>query len=119
MGRPPPEGARVAYALLAPQSHAIRPARLPKGFTLRGATAKRMEADRLSVELDIAANKPMRPPGVDRKGTAQQADGPGLRAAADEDDRSDWMGLQIRAPVGRERPPCGRRLDTDGGALAV
>src|SRR5262245_8711027 len=88
---------------------------LVMGFT----TAKRMEADRLSVELDIAANKPMRPPGVDRKGTAQQADGPGLRAAADEDDRSDRMGLQIRAPVGRERPPCGHRLDTDAGALAV
>jgi len=92
---------------------------MQEGLVMGFTTAKRMEADRLSVEIDIAANKPMRPQGVDRKGTAQQADGPGLRAAADEDDRSDWMGLQIRAPVGRERPPCGRRLDTDGGALAV
>src|SRR5713101_6409655 len=86
---------------------------------MRLTTAKRMETDGLSVEIHVAANEPMRPKGVDPEGTAQQADGAGLRTTADEDDRSDRMGLQVRPPGGREWPPCGSRLDTGGGALAV
>ena len=82
-------------------------------------TAKRLEPDGLGVEIDIVANESMRPNGVDRVGTAQQADGTHLRTAADQDDRADPVGMQVRAPGGRERPSCGCRLDTDGGALPV
>ena len=90
-----------------------------EGLVMGLPTAKRVEADRLGVEIDTAANEPTRPQGVDREGTAQQADGPRLRTAAEKDDRADRMGLQVRSPGGRERPPCGRRLDTGDGALAV
>ena len=63
-------------------------------------TAERLEADGLVSKIHVAANEPVRPKGVDRKAMTQEADGTGLRTAADEDDRPDQMGLQVRPPGG-------------------
>ncbi len=75
------------------------------------ATAKGMETDGLSGEVHVAADESMRPKGVDPEGTTEQADGADLRTAADEDDRSRRMGLQVGPPGGREWPSCRRRLE--------
>jgi hypothetical protein len=59
-----------------------------------------METDGLSGEVHVAADESMRPKGVDPEGTTEQADGADLRTAADEDDRSRRMGLQVGPPGG-------------------
>src|SRR4030095_14723405 len=82
-----------------------------EGLVMWLATAKGMETDGLSGEVHVAADESMRPQGVDPEGTTEQADGADLRTAADEDDRSRRMGLQVGPPGGREWPSCRRRLD--------
>ena len=73
---------------------------------MRLTPAKRMEADGLGVEIDLAANEAMGPQGVYPERTTQQAHGTGLRTAADENERPDRVRLQIRLPGRREWPPC-------------
>ena len=75
------------------------------GMMMRLTTAEGVEADGLVSKIHVAANEPVGPKGVHRKAMTQEADGTSLRTAADEDDRPDWMGLQIRSPGGREWPP--------------
>src|SRR6266481_4920760 len=83
---------------------------------MRLTTAKRMETDGLSGEIHVAADESMRPKGVDPEGTAEQADGAGLRTAADEDDRSHRMGLQVGPPGGRvDLTRFGGYLSSEGG----
>ena len=88
-------------------------------LVMRLTPAKRMEADGLGVEIDLAANEAMGPKGVYPEGATQQAHGTSLRTVADEDERANRVRLQIRLPGRRERPPCGSRLDTGGRARAV
>jgi len=90
-----------------------------EGLVMWLATAKGMETDGLSGEIHVAADESMRPKGVDPEGTTEQADGADLRTAADEDDRSRRMGLQVGPPGGREWLSRRRRLDPGGYARAV
>ena len=88
-------------------------------LVMRLTTAERMEADGVVSKIHVAANKPVGPKGVHRKAMTEEADGTGLRSAADEDDRPDRMGVQVRPPSRREWPPRRRRLNPGGSALAV
>jgi hypothetical protein len=69
-------------------------------MVMRLTTAERVEADGLVSKIHVAANEPLGPKGAHREAMPQEADGTGLRTAADEDDRPDRMGLQVRSPGG-------------------
>ena len=51
---------------------------------MRLTTAERMEADGVVSKVHVAANKPVGPKGVHRKAMTEEADGTGLRRAADK-----------------------------------
>ena len=66
-------------------------------------SAKRMEADGLGAEIQIAADQAVGPKGSRLEGATEQAHGAGLRGAADEDHHAVGLSLQIRVPRDRER----------------
>src|SRR5213593_3745298 len=63
------------------------------------SSAERMEANRVSIEIEIAADQTMRPQTVYVKATAEKADRSTLRGAADEDHQTARMSLEILTPT--------------------
>jgi hypothetical protein len=65
-------------------------------------SAKRMEADGLGAEIDLAADQAVGPEGIRLEGMPEQAHRAGRRGTPNENHDSGGLSLQIRLPRGRE-----------------
>ena len=82
-------------------------------------SAKRMEADGLGAEIDLAPDQPVGPEGIRLECAPQEAHRAGRRGTPNEDHDSVGLSLQIRLPRGRERTALGSAVDAGGGTLTV
>ena len=82
-------------------------------------SAKRMEADGLGAEIDLAPDQPVGPEGIRLEGEPQEAHRAGRRGTPNENHDAVGLSLQIRLPRGRERTPLGSAGDAGGGPLTV
>jgi len=93
---------------------------LAKEWVVSGLpSAKRMEADGLGAEIDLAADQAVGPEGIRLEGMPEQAHRAGRRGTPNENHDSGGLSLQIRLPRGRERTALGSAVDAGGGTLAV
>ena len=81
------------------------------------SSAERMEANRVSIEIEIAADQTMRPQTVYVKAAAEKADRSTLRGAADEDHQTARMRLEILTPTNGKGASRRSRFDAGGGPL--
>src|SRR2546425_567053 len=82
-------------------------------------SAERMEANRVSIEIEIAADHTMRPQTVYVKAAAEKADRSMLRGAADEDHQTARMSLEILTPTNGKGASRRSRFDAGGSSLAI
>jgi hypothetical protein len=82
---------------------------------LRVAAPEAVELDAAAVQLDLAADQPMRPARIERKGVAQEHHRAGLSGASEEDEAARRHRLQIELP-GRRNGWAWRRVRQARGA---
>ena len=83
------------------------------------SSAERMEANRVSIEIEIAADQTMRPQTVYVKAAAEKADRSTLRGAADEDHQTARMSLEILTPTNGKGASRRSRFDAGGSSPAI
>jgi hypothetical protein len=87
---------------------------LKRGFS----ASEGVEANGVGVKIDLAADEPMRPEGIDREGMSEQTDLTVIVGASEEDDLAGRVSLEARLPRMWEGLPERGGQDTLGGAGA-
>jgi len=70
-----------------------------EGLIFRRATTEAKAVDLQTIQVDLAAGKPVRPERIQGEAMAQEFDGTGLVRAAQVNDSTAWRALQIERPV--------------------
>ena len=92
----------------------------PQQRLVGGVTATQgVAAQDPGVEIDHAADQPMRPVGSHGEGPAEQVDGALVAGAPQEDELPLRWGLQVQLPFLRKRSSRGRRVDAGGSTSAT
>lgn len=91
----------------------------------RLSTSESEKTNVASVEIDLCADEPMRPSGIDEEATAKHRNLSAVIGASNEDDRPARMCLQVEESIRRHRCSCWCTLDSEsaltarGGNVAV